>query len=142
MVSKTVIFSILLVAVICVITMSVDVLGQKSSTTPNLTSVKSTQKINSPAPSITTEKIVTTVRNSSSVSIGYYGTGQISCKSDETLTGGGYYAPQFREMLSVFRNGHSENGKTWMVEMMYVGYHYYGPAPKFTIYAMCTKIVP
>ena len=140
MVSKAVIFSILLAAVFCVIAMSVDVLGQKSSTT-NLPNTKSIKKVNLPTTSVTTERLVTTIRNSSSVSVGYYGLGQISCKSDETLTGGGYYSPQFREMLSVYRNGPSQSGKTWMVEMMYVGNHFYGQAPQFTIYAMCTKIV-
>ncbi len=104
MISKIVIFSILLVTLLCV-TVSTNVLGQKPSSTPNVTSVKSTQKVSPPTPSITTVKLVTTIRNSSSVSVGYYGLGQISCKSDETLTGGGYYSPQFREMLSVYRNG-------------------------------------
>ncbi|MGI0073360.1 MAG: hypothetical protein ACREA3_06075 [Nitrosotalea sp.] len=68
--------------------------------------------------------------------------GQISCNNDEILTGGGYYSSQFREMLSVYRNGPSDDGKTWLVEMMYVGYHYYGPGPQFTVYGMCTKLVP
>lgn len=141
--SRIVIFSILCVTLICVTALLVNVSGQISTPNSIKNNAKSTQKTTLPVqPVITTEKLVTTIRNNSSVSIGYYGLGQISCKSDETLTGGGYYSPQFREMLSVFRNGPSDNGKIWFVEMMYVGTHYYGTAPKFTTYGMCTKLVP
>jgi hypothetical protein len=101
-----------------------------------------TQPSNPPTTPIETEKLVTNVRTSPSVSTGYYGMGQVSCNSNETMTGGGYYSPEFREMLSVYRNGPSDNGKTWLVEMMYVGTHFYGTAPQFTTYAMCTKLVP
>ena len=141
--SRIVIFSILCVTLICVTALLVNVSGQTSTPNSVKSNVKSTQKTTLPAqPVITAEKLVTTVRNSSSVSIGYYGLGQVSCKSDETLTGGGYYSPQFREMLSVFRNGPSDNGKIWFVQMLYVGPHFYGTAPQFTTYGMCTKLVP
>ena len=94
-------------------------------------------------PSLVSEKLVTEVRTNSSVSVGYYGLGQVSCKSDENLTGGGYYSSEFRELLSVYKNGPSADGKTWQVEMMRTAPHYYGiVAPQFTIYAMCVKIVP
>lgn len=138
---KTVIFSILCVALICLVTTSIIVAGQTSN--PNLvkSNVKSTQ-INSPIQPVTTQKLVTIIRTNSSVSTGYYGLGQVTCNSDETLTGGGYYSPQFHEMLSVFRNGPSDNGKIWFVQMMYVGTHFYGQAPQFTTYGMCTKLVP
>ena len=88
------------------------------------------------------ENLVTTVRTNSSYSIGYYGLGQVACKNDETLTGGGYYSSQFREMLSVFQNGPSDDGTKWSVAMMYSSLHFYGPPPSFTVYAMCAKIVP
>jgi len=140
--SKAVIFSILCVTLICVATLSANVSGQTSTPNSVKSNVKSTQKVTLPVQSVTTEKLVTTIRTNSSVSIGYYGLGQVTCKSDETLTGGGYYSPQFREMLSVFRNGPSDSGKTWLVQMMYVGIHYYGQAPQFTTYGMCTKLVP
>jgi hypothetical protein len=100
-----------------------------------------TQSNPPPAP-IGNEKFVTSIRTNSSVSTGYYGLGQVSCNSNETLTGGGYYSPEFREMLSVYRNGPSDNGKTWFVEMMYVGPHFYGNAPQFTTYGICTKLAP
>ena len=139
--ARIVIFSILCVVVICVATLLVNVSGQTSTPNSVKSNAKSTQKITLPAQTVTTEKLVTTIRTNSSVSIGYYGLGQVACKSDETLTGGGYYSPQFREMLSVFRNGPSDNGKIWFVQMMYVGPHYYGTAPQFTTYGMCTKLV-
>jgi hypothetical protein len=89
-----------------------------------------------------TPTFVTTVRTNSSYTVGYYGLGQISCNSDESLTGGGYYSSEWHELLSVYRNGPSDDGKTWFVEMMYVAPHYYGTAPSFTIYAMCSKVLP
>lgn len=88
------------------------------------------------------EKLVTTVRTNSSYAMGYYGLGQVACKNDETLTGGGYYSSQFHEMLSVFQNGPSDDGTKWYVAMIYSSLHFYGPPPSFTIYAMCTKLVP
>jgi hypothetical protein len=169
--TKAVVFLILCIAAVCVVTMSVNAFGQSSSI-PNwlknnakwwsdgtitdeqyisgiqylvsqgMIRVSNVQTTSPSQPSATTENLVTNIRTNSSVSVGYYGLGQISCKSDETLTGGGYYSPQFREMLSVYRNGPSDNGKTWLVEMMYVGPHFYGIGPQFTIYAMCTKLVP
>lgn len=101
-----------------------------------------TQSSNSTFMSFGIQKLVTNIRTNSSVSTGYYGLGQISCNKDEILTGGGYYSSEFREMLSVYRNGPSENGKIWLVEMMYVGPHFYGNAPQFTIYGMCAKLAP
>ena len=142
MISRTVIFSILCVALICVVTLLVNVSGQISTPNSVKSNVKNTQKITLPIQPATTEKLVTSIRTNSSVAMGYYGLGQVVCKSDETLTGGGYYSPQFREMLSVFRNGPSDSGKIWFVQMMYVGPHYYGAAPQFTTYGMCTKLVP
>lgn len=83
--------------------------------------------------------IATTVRTNSSHTIGYYGIAQVSCNSNESLTGGGYYSSQWHELLSVYRNGPSDDGKAWQVEMMYVAPHYYGAGPSFTAYAVCAK---
>ncbi len=87
-----------------------------------------------------TSGITTIVRTNSSHTIGYDGLGQVTCNDDETLTGGGYYSAKWHELLSVYRDGPSEDGKTWIVDMMYVAPHYYGVAPSFTIYAMCAKV--
>lgn len=89
-----------------------------------------------------TPTLVTTIRTNSSHTVGYYGLGQISCNSDESLTGGGYYSSEWHELLSVYRNGPSDDGKKWFVEMMYVAPHYYGMGPFFTIYAVCSKVLP
>lgn len=87
-------------------------------------------------------RLVTEIRTNSSVSIGYYGIGQVSCNNDEILTGGGYYSPNFHQYLSVYHNGPSDDGKKWIVEMIQSTWHYIGPAPQFTTYAMCTKMIP
>jgi len=137
--SKVMKLSITCLIMVCLLTVSIDVFGQPS-TTQAKNNVKSTKPATPVQYGITTG-IVTTIRTNSSISLGYYGLGQVTCKSGETLTGGGYYSPQFREMLSVYRNGPSDNGNTWIVEMMYVGTHFYGPAPQFTTYGICTKIV-
>lgn len=84
--------------------------------------------------------ITTVVRTNSSHTVGYYGLGQVSCNSNETLTGGGYFSAQWHELLSVYRNGPSDDGKKWLVEMMYTAPNYYGTAPSFTVYAVCAKI--
>lgn len=94
-----------------------------------------------PSLSYNIPRLVTEIRTNSSVSIGYYGYGQVSCNSNETLTGGGYYSPNFRQFLSVYRDGPSDDGKKWMVEMIQSTWHYIGTAPQFTTYAMCTRIV-
>ncbi len=86
-----------------------------------------------------TSEMTTIVRTNSSHTVGYSGLAQVSCNSGETLTGGGYYSEQWHELLSVYRNGPSDDGKKWQVEMMYVAPHYYGQPPSFTIYAMCSK---
>jgi hypothetical protein len=85
-------------------------------------------------------RLETEIKTNSSVSIGYYGIGQVSCSNDEILTGGGYYSANFHQFLSVYRNGPSDDGKKWIVEMMQSTWHYLGTAPQFTTYAMCTKI--
>ena len=87
-----------------------------------------------------TQGITTIVRTNSSHTIGYDGLAQVACKNDETLTGGGYYSAEWHELLSVYRNEPSEDGKKWLVDMMYVAPHYYGMAPSFTIYAVCAKL--
>ncbi len=87
-----------------------------------------------------TSGITTTVRTNSSHAIGYDGLAQVACNNDETLTGGGYYSAGWHQMLSVYRNAPSNDGKKWLVDMTYGAPHYYGAAPSFTIYAVCTKL--
>lgn len=84
--------------------------------------------------------LTTVVRTNSSHTVGYYGLAQVDCNNGETLTGGGYYSAGWHEMLSVYRNEPSEDGKKWLVDMMYVAPHYYGAAPSFMIYAICAKL--
>ncbi|MDC8452570.1 MAG: hypothetical protein LV477_06635 [Candidatus Nitrosotalea sp.] len=86
-----------------------------------------------------TPGITTIVRTNSSHTAGYYGLAQVTCNNNEALTGGGYYSAGWHQMLSVYRNEPSEDGKKWLVDMMYVAPHYYGAAPSFTIYAICAK---
>ncbi len=88
-----------------------------------------------------TQGIATIVRTNSSHTVGYDGLAQVACNNDEILTGGGYYSAEWHELLSVYRNGPSDDGKKWQVEMMYVAPHYYGVAPSFMIYAICEKLV-
>lgn len=84
--------------------------------------------------------ITTIVRTNSSYTVGYDGLAQVACNSDETLTGGGYYSAGWHDMLSVYKNSPSEDGKKWQVDMKYGSPHFYGRAPSFTIYAVCEKL--
>ena len=88
-----------------------------------------------------TTALSTVIRTNSSQTVGYYGIGQVSCDSNETLTGGGYYSEHWHELLSVYRNGPSDDGRTWVVAMMYVAPNYFGTAPSFTVYAVCESTV-
>jgi len=87
--------------------------------------------------------LVTTIRTNSSYSTAFDSYGQISCKSNETLTGGGYRS-SFHQSLSVYENHPTPDGKKWIVAMQYNppsshGTSYIQPPP-FDVYALCTKL--
>lgn len=86
------------------------------------------------------------VRTNSSLALGYDSHAQISCNDGETLTGGGYQT-NFKDGLSVYQNGPSEDGKQWIVSARYTagsaaGGSYRGLAPPLEIYGMCMKSLP
>lgn len=86
------------------------------------------------------------VRTNSSVALGYDSHAQISCNDGEILTGGGYQT-NFKDGLSVYQNGPSEDGKQWIVSARYTagsaaGGSYRGLAPPLEIYGMCMKSLP
>jgi hypothetical protein len=87
-------------------------------------------------------QIVVTIR-SVSHSANQIGPTQVSCNSDEVLTGGGYNASPYRPTISVDQNGPSTDGKSWIVELQ-IGPPTYpdGSVPQYTAYAMCAKLVP
>ncbi len=90
--------------------------------------------------------LVVVVRTNSSLAAGYDSHAQISCNKDETLTGGGYKS-NFKDGLSVYQNGPSEDGKQWLVSARYTagsaaGGSYRGIAPPIEIYGMCMKSLP
>ena len=81
------------------------------------------------------------VRTNSSLAIGYDSYAQISCNDGETLTGGGYQT-NFKDGLSVYQNGPSEDGKQWLVSARYFAGKYTSTAPPIEIYGMCMKSIP
>ena len=86
------------------------------------------------------------VRTNSSVALGYDSHAQISCNDGEILPGGGYQT-NFKDGLSVYQNGPSEDGKQWIVSARYTagsaaGGSYRGLAPPLEIYGMCMKSLP
>lgn len=87
-------------------------------------------------------QIVVTIRSVSHPA-NQVGQTQVSCNSDEVLTGGGYNASPYRPTISVDQNGPSTDGKSWIVELQ-VGPPTYpdGLVPQYTAYAMCAKLVP
>ena len=85
------------------------------------------------------------VRTNSSYSMGYDSHAQISCNKDETLTAGGYKS-SFKDGLSVFQNGPSDDGKKWLVSARYTagsaaGGSYRGLPPPIEIYGICMKFL-
>jgi len=80
-----------------------------------------------------------TVRTNSSLASGYDSYAQVSCNKDETLTGGGYKS-NFKEGLSVYQNGPSDDGKQWLVSARYTVSGFKGQAPPIEIYGICMKI--
>jgi hypothetical protein len=85
--------------------------------------------------------LVVTVRTNSSLTSGYDSHAQISCNKGETLTGGGYKS-SFKEGLSVYQNGPSDDGVHWLVSARYTPGTYKGQAPPIEIYGMCMKSSP
>ena len=97
-----------------------------------------------PVSNLKEDKVLTMiVRTNSSYSVGYDSHAQISCNKDETLTAGGYKS-SFKDGLSVFQNGPSDDGKKWLVSARYTagsaaGGSYRGLPPPIEIYGMCMK---
>lgn len=86
---------------------------------------------------------VVIVRTNSSYATGYDSHAQISCNKDETLTAGGYKS-SFKDGLSVYQNGPSDDGKKWLVSARYTagsaaGGSYRGLPPPIEIYGLCMK---
>lgn len=107
-----------------------------------ISSVESTFAISLPTVE-PTNNLVTTIRTNSSYSTAFDSYGEISCKSNETLTGGGY-SSGFHQSLSVYENHPTPDGKKWIVAMQYNppsgrGTAYIQPPP-FNVYALCTKL--
>lgn len=91
------------------------------------------------------KSLVVTVRTNSSFAAVYDSHAQISCNKDETLTGGGYKS-SFKDGLSVFQNGPSDDGKKWLVSARYTagsaaGGSYRGLPPPIEIYGICVKFL-
>ena len=84
---------------------------------------------------------VVTVRTNSSLVSGYDSHAQLACNKDEILTGGGYKS-SFKEGLSVYQNGPSDDGTQWLVSARYTPGTYKGQAPPVEIYGLCLKISP
>lgn len=81
---------------------------------------------------------VVTVRTNSSLATGYDSHAQLSCDKGETLIGGGYKS-SFKEGLSVYQNGPSNDGTQWLVSARYTPGTYKGQAPPIEVYGMCLK---
>jgi hypothetical protein len=99
-----------------------------------------------PLPNLKENKgLVVIVRTNSSIASGYDSHAQISCNKDETLTSGGYKS-SFKDGLSVYQNGPSDDGKKWLVSARYTagsanGGTYRGLPPPLEIYGMCMKFL-
>lgn len=82
--------------------------------------------------------LVVIVRTNSSIATGYDSHAQLSCDKGETLISGGYKS-SFKEGLSVYQNGPSDDGTQWLVSARYTPGTYKGQAPPIEIYGMCLK---